>query len=64
MIFNGNHPGTFKVYLDNLQILHADGTTTPIWLGQKDTRTAKVEETKSFMDVHVRVVPLSEIATK
>ena len=64
MIFNGNHPGTFKVYLDNLQILHADGTTTPIWLGQKDTRTAKVEETKSFKDVHVRVVPLSEIATK
>jgi len=61
LVFRGNHPGTFKVYLDNLQILHADRTTTPIWLGGKDTRTAKSEDTKSFKDVHVRTVPLASV---
>jgi len=61
MVFRGNHPGTFKVYLDNLQILHTDGTTTPIWLGQKDTRTQAIQDTKSFQGVHVRSVPLASI---
>ncbi len=61
MVFKATHPGTFKVYLDNLKILHADGTTTPIWLGQNDTRSSKVEETKSFKDVRVRSVPLASI---
>ena len=59
MVFKGNHPGTFKVYLDNLQILHADGTTTPIWLGQKDTRTSAIQNTKPFKNVQLRTVPLA-----
>ncbi len=61
MVFKGGHPGTFKVYLDNLQILHADGTTTPIWLGQKDTRAEEVADTTAFKNVHVRAVPLASI---
>ena len=61
MVFRGNHPGTFKIYLDNLQILHADRTTSPIWLGQKDTRTVAIQDTKSFRNVHVRTVPLASV---
>ena len=61
MVFKGNHPGTFKVYLDNLRIRHADGTTTPLWLGQKDTRATKVEDTAAFTNVRVRAVPLASI---
>jgi arylsulfatase A-like enzyme len=61
LVFRANHPGTFKVYLDNLQILHVDGTTTPIWLGEKDTRATKIEAAKSFTNVHVRTVPLASV---
>jgi hypothetical protein len=61
MVFKGGHPGTFKVYLDNLQILHADGTTTPLWLGQKDTRAEEVADTTAFKNVQVRAVPLASI---
>ena len=31
LVFRGGKPGTYKIYLDNLRIRHADGTTTPIW---------------------------------
>ena len=31
LVFKGGKPGTYKVYLDNLRIRHADGSTTPIW---------------------------------
>jgi arylsulfatase A-like enzyme len=61
IVFKGNHPGTFKVYLDNLKILHGDGTTTPIWLGSKDTRFKGIENTKSFKNVQVRAVPLASV---
>jgi hypothetical protein len=59
MVFKGGHPGTFKVYLDNLKILHADGTTTPLWCGGKDTRANKVEDAAAFKNVHIRTVPLA-----
>ena len=61
MVFKGGHPGTFKVYLDNLQILHADGTTTPIWLGHQDTRAVKIADTATFKNVRVRPVPLDSV---
>ncbi|MGA2496263.1 MAG: sulfatase-like hydrolase/transferase [Tepidisphaeraceae bacterium] len=57
LIFKGGKPGTYKIYLDNLRIRHADGTNTPIWLDGKDTRTQKIADTELFKDVQVRAVP-------
>jgi hypothetical protein len=59
LVFKGAKPGTYKVYLDNLRIRHADGSTTPIWTNGKDTRAKKVEDTELFMNVRVRTVPTS-----
>ncbi len=57
MVFIGGKPGTFKVFLDNLRIRHADGSTTPIWTNGKDTRFRKIEDTALFKDIQVRTVP-------
>lgn len=55
-ILRGGHPGTYTIYLDNLRVRHADGTTSPIWTNGKDTRARKMADTESFRDVSVRVV--------
>jgi hypothetical protein len=57
IVFRGGKPGTYRIYLDNLRIRHADGTTTPIWLAGKDTRTRKIADTDLFKGVRVRAVP-------
>lgn len=56
LVFKGGKPGTYKVYLDNLRIHHADGTTTPIWTNGKDTRFKKMADTEGFTNVSVRSV--------
>jgi len=61
LVFKGGKPGTYKVYLDNLSIRHADGTTTPIWAGDKDTRSRKIEDTELFTGVQVRTLPAAEV---
>ena len=61
LVFKGGKPGTFKVYLDNLRIRHADGSTTPIWTNGKDTRAQKIANNELFTDVRVRAVPAAEL---
>jgi arylsulfatase A-like enzyme len=60
-VFKGGKPGTYKIYIDNLRIRHADGVTTRIWADAKDTRYRKMEENKSFTGVTVRAVPASTV---
>ena len=61
MVFTGRTPGTFKVYLDNLRVRHADGSTTPIWISAQDTRARKIVDTESFKNVQVRTVPVASL---
>jgi len=61
LVFGGGKPGTYKVYLDNLRLRHADGTTSPIWTSGKDTRFRKIEDSETFTNVRVRTVPVSEV---
>ena len=61
LVFTGGKPGTYKVYLDNLRIRHADGSTSPIWTNGKDTRFRKIEDSELFTNVRVRAVPVSEV---
>ena len=60
LVVKGGKPGTCKVYLDNLRIRHADGSTTPIWVNGKDTRFRKIEDSDLFTNVQVRAVPAAE----
>jgi hypothetical protein len=61
LVFKGGKPGTYKVYLDNLRVRHADGSATPIWTNGKDTRFRKIEDSELFTNVRVRAVPVSEV---
>ena len=61
VVFKGGKPGTYKVYLDNLRMRHADGTTTPIWANGKDTRFKKIADGELFTNVTVRAVAASEV---
>ena len=61
IVFKGAKPGTYKVYLDNLRLRHADGSTTPIWTSGKDTRSKKIEGSELFKNVQVRAVSVSEV---
>jgi hypothetical protein len=58
VVFTGRKPGTFKVYLDNLRLRHADGTTTPIWTSAADVRFRKMADTAAFENIQVRSVSL------
>ncbi len=60
LVFKGGKPGTYKVYLDNLRIRHADGSTTPIWTNGKDTRFKKIADSETFTNVTVRAVPATD----
>ena len=61
VVFSGGTAGTFTVYLDNLRIRHADGSTTPIWTNGKDTRLPKIADSELFTQVRARTVPASEV---
>jgi arylsulfatase A-like enzyme len=61
LVFKGGKPGTYKVYLDNLRLRHADGSTTPIWTNGRETRHRKIGDSSLFTNVRVRAVSASEI---
>jgi hypothetical protein len=61
LVCKGGKPGTYTVYLDNLRLRHADGTTSPIWTNGKDTRFRKIADTEFFKDVRVRTVAAGEV---
>ena len=64
IVFKGAKPGTYKIYLDNLQIHHADGSTTSIWKRGENTKAKKIADTELFKGVQVRAVPLPAMAGK
>ena len=61
VVFNGGKPGTYTIYLDNLRIRHADGSTTPLWTNGRDTRAGKLKESELFKDVKIRTVSVAEV---
>ena len=61
VVFTGGQPGTYTIYLDNLRLRHADGSTEPIWTNSKDTRAKKVADNELFKDVQVRAVSAAEV---
>ncbi len=60
LVFKGGKPGTYKVWLDNLSLRHADGSTSPIWTTGKDTRFRKIKDSEMFTNVRVRAVPYEQ----
>ena len=60
VVFTGGKPGTYTLYLDNLRIRHADGTTTPLWTSGKDTRAGKFTANEKFMDLEIRAVDVAQ----
>lgn len=61
IVFRGGRPGTYTIYLDNIRMRHADGSTSPIWTGSNDAsskslRAPKIENAELFRDVSVRIV--------
>lgn len=61
LVFKGAKPGNYKIYIDNLRIRHADGSTTPIWTNGKDTKAKKTADSEFFKNVQVRAVPADKI---
>ncbi len=61
LVFRGGKPGTYRVYLDNLRLRHADGTTTTIWTNSQHSRTRKEADSEFFTDVRIRTVSASEM---
>ena len=61
VVFTGGTPGTFTIYLDNLRIRHADGSTTPLWTDGKDTRAGRFTANEFFQDLQVRTVSVVEV---
>jgi arylsulfatase A-like enzyme len=57
LVFKGGKPGIYKIYLDNLRLRHADGSTTPLWTNGKNTRFRKIEDSALFKEVQVRAIP-------
>jgi arylsulfatase A-like enzyme len=60
VVFTGGNPGTYTVYLDNLRLRHADGSTTVLWASGKDTRKAAIKENEFFRDITIRTVNVAE----
>ena len=61
VVFTGGTAGTFTIYLDNLRIRHADGSTTPLWTSGKDTRAGAFKASEFFEDLQVRAVNVAEV---
>ena len=59
LVFKGGKPGTYRIYLDNLRIRHADGSTSSIWKSGEDTKAKKIADTDAFKNISVRSLPLS-----
>jgi monofunctional biosynthetic peptidoglycan transglycosylase len=64
LVFVGKKAGNFRVYLDNLRVRHADGSTTPIWQDHEHTRFVKPAKLPAgFADLSVRGVQLADLQT-
>lgn len=61
VVFTGGKSGTFTIYLDNLRIRHADGSTTPLWTNSKDTRASKFTATEHFKDLQIKTVNITDV---
>ena len=61
LVFHGGKPGTYTVYLDNLRIRHADGSTTPIWYNGDDTKHSKLADSDLFKHVEVTTQPATSV---
>jgi arylsulfatase A-like enzyme len=61
VVFTGGNGGTYTIYLDNLRIRHADGSTESIWSSGKDTRKPSFKENYLFSDIQVRSVKAAEL---
>ena len=61
VVFSGGTAGTYTIYLDNLRLRHADGSTTPLWTSGKDTRTGPFKANALFKDLQVRAVDVAEV---
>lgn len=61
VVFSGGTKGKFTIYLDNLRIRHADGSTTPLWTNGKDTRAGKFTPNEFFQDLTIRTVQVEEV---
>ena len=61
VVFTGGTAGTFTVYLDNLRIRHADGSTTPLWTGGKHTHAGKFTANESFKALTIRTVNVADV---
>ncbi len=61
VVFTGGTPGTFTIYLDNLRIRHADGSTTPLWTSDKETRRDKFTANDRFTDLQIRTINVNEV---
>jgi arylsulfatase A-like enzyme len=61
VVFKGAKPGTYKVYIDNLRICHANGKTTPIWSSGQDTRAVKLQENDLFKDLTIRTANAADV---
>ena len=61
IVFSGGKPGTYTVYLDNLRLRHADGSSSAIWTNGKDIRKGKFDDSELFTNVRVRAVPVGDV---
>ena len=64
VVFTGGTAGTCTIYLDNLRLRHADGSTTPIWSGRKDTRAGVFKANAFFKDLKIRTVEAAEVGNR
>ncbi len=60
IVFKGAKSGRWTLYLDNLRIRHADGSTTSVWANGKDSARVKIQDSELFTNVRVRSIPLSQ----
>ena len=59
--FHGETPGSFKVYIDNLQIRRSNGKVLPVWTSKEHTYTAQRELPEGFKDLKIGVVAAEAI---
>ena len=65
LVFAGGKSGTYKVWIDNLRIRHADGSCSSLWSVGKDTRSPRTFKLPAeFSDLKVRAVTLTDLLSK